>query len=272
MQEDKVPTFEAFDALELSLWPWPAWSPIWSRCERMAAAAGSGYRPPRTSPTGWCASSACRSASPPHHRRGREASRTAGTDLPGLPLAELRAWAASPTAFGVLRPGLRQPASRRNRARLGAAQIKRWKESCRGPASLPSRARSAQRLRQDGRPRKARPAEQRRPRHHPQVRRRNARPGSAAAGRHHRHPRPFDRPGRRAPCRSRHEPWILPLGPPGALPALRTRDEPLRANGASSMRGAAGEDRRRGGTPVYVYSSATLERHYTVLRDALGAG
>ncbi|HET6972305.1 MAG TPA: diaminopimelate decarboxylase, partial [Phenylobacterium sp.] len=27
------------------------------------------------------------------------------------------------------------------------------------------------------------------------------------------------------------------------------------------------------GTPVYVYSSATLERHYTVLRDALvGAG
>ena len=23
------------------------------------------------------------------------------------------------------------------------------------------------------------------------------------------------------------------------------------------------------GTPVYVYSSATLERHYTVLRDAL---
>ena len=27
------------------------------------------------------------------------------------------------------------------------------------------------------------------------------------------------------------------------------------------------------GTPVYVYSSATLERHFTVLRDALtGAG
>ena len=27
------------------------------------------------------------------------------------------------------------------------------------------------------------------------------------------------------------------------------------------------------GTPVYVYSTATLERHYTVLRDALrGAG
>ena len=66
MQEDKVPVFEAVDALELCLAATTGMvrdmQPRPRAPARRRRAAALAPRP--TSPTGWCARSACRSAAP----------------------------------------------------------------------------------------------------------------------------------------------------------------------------------------------------------------
>src|SRR4051812_13507075 len=138
---------------------------------------------------------------------------------------------------------------------------------------------AARRLRQARGSGKARPAERRRPRHHP-AGRRTAAPGArpAASGRHRRPARPFHGSGAAA---RRPDPR-RPAGPLQVGAARRTAQR-LRQSAMNHFELQGGEFVCEGvplariaaeiGTPVYVYSSATLERHYTVLRDALtGAG
>jgi argininosuccinate lyase len=88
MQEDKVPTFEAFDALELSLLAMAGMvADLEPNTEKMAAAAGAGllhrHRPGRLA--GARAEPAV-PRRPPRHRRGREDGRTAWR-RPGRPAA-----------------------------------------------------------------------------------------------------------------------------------------------------------------------------------------
>ena len=135
MQEDKVPTFEAFDALELSLRAMAGMIlDLEPNAEQMAAAAGAGFST-ATDLADWLVRELGLPFRDAHHVTGAAVKRaeTLGCDLPGLPLAELQALEPRITAgvYEVLTP----EASVASRKSYGGAapvqvraQIKRWKE------------------------------------------------------------------------------------------------------------------------------------------------
>ena len=80
MQEDKEQVFDAADTLLLALAAMEGMvRDMAPQRDHLEAAAGSGFRPRRISPTGWCGWLACRSArritSPARWSRGRGAGR-----------------------------------------------------------------------------------------------------------------------------------------------------------------------------------------------------
>jgi argininosuccinate lyase len=135
MQEDKVPTFEAFDALELSLLAMAGMvADLEPNRERMAQAAGSGFST-ATDLADWLVREAGLPFREAHHVTGAAVKRAEelGCDLPGLPLSELQALNAKITSgvYQVLTP----EASAASRKSYGGtapeqvrAQVKRWKE------------------------------------------------------------------------------------------------------------------------------------------------
>ena len=135
MQEDKVPTFEAFDALELSLGAMAGMiADLEPNRDRMAAAAGSGFST-ATDLADWLVRELGLPFRDAHHVTGAAVKRAEqlGCDLPGLPLAELQGLEPRITAgvYDVLTP----QASAASRKSYGGTapdevrtQIKRWKE------------------------------------------------------------------------------------------------------------------------------------------------
>jgi argininosuccinate lyase len=135
MQEDKVPTFEAFDALELSLGAMAGMvADLEPDTARMAAAAASGFST-ATDLADWLVRELDLPFRDAHHVTGAAVKRAEalGCDLPGLPLAELQALEPRITAgvYEVLTP----QASAASRKSYGGtapsevrAQIKRWKD------------------------------------------------------------------------------------------------------------------------------------------------
>jgi argininosuccinate lyase len=135
MQEDKVPTFEAFDALELSLAAMAGMvADLEPDTERMAAAAGAGFST-ATDLADWLVRELGMPFRDAHHVTGAAVKRAEqlGCDLPGLPLAELQALDPRVTAgvYQVLTP----TASVGSRTSYGGTapeqvrlQIKRWKD------------------------------------------------------------------------------------------------------------------------------------------------
>ena len=135
MQEDKVPTFEAFDALELGLTAMAGMvADLTANRERMAAAAGSGYST-ATDLADWLVRALDLPFREAHHVTGAAVKRAEalGLDLAELPLAELQALEPRITGdvFQVLTPA----ASAASRKSYGGtapdqvrAQIQRWKE------------------------------------------------------------------------------------------------------------------------------------------------
>ena len=135
MQEDKVPTFEAFDAHELSLAAMAGMvTDLEPVPERMAAAAGAGFST-ATDLADWLVRTLDMPFRDAHHVTGAAVKRAEilGCDLPGLPLSELQAIEPRITAavFDVLTP----EASAASRKSYGGtspdqvrAQIARWKE------------------------------------------------------------------------------------------------------------------------------------------------
>jgi argininosuccinate lyase len=135
MQEDKVPTFEAFDALELSLRAMAGMvADLEPEAERMAAAAGAGFST-ATDLADWLVRELGLPFREAHHVTGAAVKRaeTLGCDLPGLPLAELQNLEPRITAhiYEVLTPEA-SAASRRSYGGTAPdqvrAQITRWKE------------------------------------------------------------------------------------------------------------------------------------------------
>ena len=135
MQEDKVPTFEAFDALELSL---AAMAGMVADMEpvaaRMAQAAGAGFST-ATDLADWLVRTLDMPFRDAHHVTGAAVKRAEilGCDLADLPLSELQALSQGITAevYDVLTPR----ASAGSRKSYGGtspeqvrAQIARWKE------------------------------------------------------------------------------------------------------------------------------------------------
>jgi len=136
MQEDKVPTFEAFDALELSLRAMAGMvADLEPDAERMAAAAGAGFST-ATDLADWLVRELGLPFREAHHITGAAVKRAEqlGCDLPALPLGELQALEPRITdgVYKVLAP-LASAASRTSYG--GTApdrvreQIQRWKES-----------------------------------------------------------------------------------------------------------------------------------------------
>ena len=135
MQEDKVPTFEAFDALELSLRAMAGMvADLEPNVERMAAAAGAGFST-ATDLADWLVRELNLPFRDAHHVTGAAVKRAEalGCDLPGLPLAELQK--LEPRITGHVYEVLTPPASAASRKSYGGtapdqvrAQIKRWKE------------------------------------------------------------------------------------------------------------------------------------------------
>ncbi|MBA4010589.1 MAG: argininosuccinate lyase [Phenylobacterium sp.] len=135
MQEDKVPTFEAFDALELSLAAMAGMvADLEPNAERMAAAAGAGFST-ATDLADWLVRTLDMPFRDAHHVTGAAVKKAEGlgVDLPGLPLADLQAIEPRITAavYDVLTP----QASAASRMSYGGtspqqvrAQIARWKE------------------------------------------------------------------------------------------------------------------------------------------------
>jgi argininosuccinate lyase len=135
MQEDKVPTFEAFDALELSLAAMAGMvADLEPVAERMAAAAGAGFST-ATDLADWLVRTLDMPFREAHHVTGAavKAAETRGCGLADLPLSELQALEPRITAgvFEVLTP----EASVASRKSYGGAapeqvraQIARWKE------------------------------------------------------------------------------------------------------------------------------------------------
>ena len=134
MQEDKVPTFEAFDALDLSL---AAMTGMISDLEpvsaRMAAAAGAGYST-ATDLADWLVRTLDMPFRDAHHVTGAAVKRAEqlACDLADLPLSELQALSQGITAevYDVLTPR----ASVGSRKSYGGAapeqvraQVARWK-------------------------------------------------------------------------------------------------------------------------------------------------
>ncbi len=135
MQEDKVPTFEAFDALELSLLAMTGMiTDLEPNTERMAAAAGAGFST-ATDLADWLVRELDLPFRDAHHVTGAAVKRAEqlGVDLADLPLAELQALnqGISEDVFKVLTPA----ASSASRVSYGGtapdqvrSQIKRWKD------------------------------------------------------------------------------------------------------------------------------------------------
>ncbi len=135
MQEDKVPTFEAFDALELSLAAMAGMvADLEPNAERMAAAAGAGFST-ATDLADWLVRTLDMPFRDAHHVTGAAVKKAEGlgVDLPSLPLAELQAIEPRITAavYDVLTP----QASAASRMSYGGtspeqvrAQVARWKE------------------------------------------------------------------------------------------------------------------------------------------------
>ncbi|MDP3745549.1 MAG: argininosuccinate lyase [Phenylobacterium sp.] len=136
MQEDKVPTFEAFDALELSLAAMAGMvADLEPVAEKMAAAAGAGYST-ATDLADWLVRELDMPFRDAHHVTGAAVKKaeSLGCDLSSLPLSELQALESRITAgvFEVLTPA----ASVASRKSYGGAspeqvraQIARWKEN-----------------------------------------------------------------------------------------------------------------------------------------------
>ncbi len=135
MQEDKVPTFEAFDALELSLAAMTGMIlDLEPAVDRMAAAAGAGFST-ATDLADWLVRTLDMPFREAHHVTGAAVKRAEalGVDLPGLPLAEFQALCQgiTPAVFEVLTPA----ASAGSRQSYGGAapdqvrlQVARWRE------------------------------------------------------------------------------------------------------------------------------------------------
>jgi argininosuccinate lyase len=135
MQEDKVPTFEAFDALDLSLAAMAGMvadmQPI---VENMAKAAGAGFST-ATDLADWLVRELGMPFREAHHVTGAAVKRAEalGCDLPSLPLSELQRLEPKITegVFKVLTPEA-SVASRRSYGGTAPdqvrAQIKRWKD------------------------------------------------------------------------------------------------------------------------------------------------
>jgi argininosuccinate lyase len=138
MQEDKVPTFEAFDALELSLLAMTGMvADLEPNAERMAAAAGAGFST-ATDLADWLVRELDLPFRDAHHVTGAAVKRAEqlGVGLADLPLAELQALnqGIGKDVFKVLTPA----ASSASRVSYGGtapdqvrSQIKRWKDSLR---------------------------------------------------------------------------------------------------------------------------------------------
>ncbi|MCF8505684.1 MAG: argininosuccinate lyase [Caulobacter sp.] len=138
MQEDKVPTFEAFDALELSLLAMTGMvADLEPNVERMAAAAGAGFST-ATDLADWLVRELDLPFRDAHHVTGAAVKRAEqlGVDLSDLPLAELQALnqGIGEDVFKVLTPA----ASSASRVSYGGtapdqvrSQIKRWKDTLR---------------------------------------------------------------------------------------------------------------------------------------------
>ncbi|CAN7254454.1 argininosuccinate lyase [Phenylobacterium sp. LjRoot219] len=135
MQEDKVPTFEAFDALELSLRAMTGMVlDLEPNAERMAAAAGAGFST-ATDLADWLVRELNLPFRDAHHVTGAAVKRAEelNCDLPGLPLAELQKLEPRITQgiYDVLTPAA-SVASRKSYGGTAPdqvrAQIKRWKE------------------------------------------------------------------------------------------------------------------------------------------------
>jgi argininosuccinate lyase len=135
MQEDKVPAFEAFDALELSLLAMAGMvDDLEPEREKMAAAAGAGFST-ATDLADWLVRELNLPFRDAHHVTGAAVKRAEqlGVTLPELPLADLQALDVRITAgvYEVLTP----QASVASRKSYGGtapdqvrAQIRRWKE------------------------------------------------------------------------------------------------------------------------------------------------
>jgi argininosuccinate lyase len=135
MQEDKVPTFEAFDSLEISLAAITGMiADLEPVPERMAAAAGAGFST-ATDLADWLVRRLDLPFRQAHHLTGAAVKRAEalGVDLAELPLAELQALDPAITAdvYEVLTPA----ASAASRKSYGGtapdqvrAQVARWKE------------------------------------------------------------------------------------------------------------------------------------------------
>ena len=135
MQEDKVPVFEAFDALDLSLLAMAGMvADLTPNIERMAAAAGAGFST-ATDLADWLVRALDLPFREAHHATGAAVKRAEalGVDLPALPLAELQAIQPGVTdeVYKVLTP----EASTASRISYGGTaparvreQIQRWKD------------------------------------------------------------------------------------------------------------------------------------------------
>ena len=135
MQEDKVPTFEAFDALELSLRAMAGMvADLEPNEERMAAAAGAGFST-ATDLADWLVRELGLPFREAHHITGAAVKRAEqlGYGLAGLPLAELQS--LEPRITGGVYHVLTPEASVASRRSYGGtapdqvrSQIQRWKE------------------------------------------------------------------------------------------------------------------------------------------------
>ena len=135
MQEDKVLTFEAFDALELSLRAMAGMvADLEPDAARMAAAAAAGFST-ATDLADWLVRELGLPFRDAHHVTGAAVKRAEalGCDLPGLPLSELQA--LEPRIDGRVFEVLTPEASVASRRSYGGtapdqvrAQIQRWKE------------------------------------------------------------------------------------------------------------------------------------------------
>ncbi|MBV8593367.1 MAG: argininosuccinate lyase [Caulobacteraceae bacterium] len=135
MQEDKVPVFQAFDALELSLAAMAGMVlDLRVDADRMAAAAGAGFST-ATDLADWLVRTLGMPFREAHHVTGQAVKRAEalGVGLDGLPLSELQALEPRVTAdvYQVLAP----EASVASRTSYGGAapdrvgaQIARWKD------------------------------------------------------------------------------------------------------------------------------------------------
>jgi argininosuccinate lyase len=135
MQEDKVPVFEAFDALELSVLAMTGMvADLHPNTATMAAAAGAGYST-ATDLADWLVRTLGIPFRQAHHLTGAAVKRAEalGVDLPDLPLEDLQALEPGITkdVYSVLTPA----ASAASRMSYGGtapaqvrAQIARWKD------------------------------------------------------------------------------------------------------------------------------------------------